>query len=90
MRAVIAAVIAVFVLFAGSLAQQTTSSQDQPTPKKSEKQAATKDQPKKPAENAPETPESSTTSHEEHKPDTAKDDKEEHYDMTEVAPTVTW
>jgi len=89
---VVAAVIVVFAMFAGSLAQQANNSQDQPAAKKTEKQAA-KDQPKKQTESTPEPAQASSTA-EEHKPDSTKDtananDKEEHYDVSEVAPIVT-
>jgi carboxypeptidase C (cathepsin A) len=72
-----------------ALAQQTDSTKDQTNQKKPEAQAQ-KD--KKAPDNAPKPPD--TTASPQPKPDAAKDsssdkDKEEHYDMTEIAPVAT-
>jgi carboxypeptidase C (cathepsin A) len=78
MRIVIAHFILTCALLSTGLAQQADSPKDQ-TNKKSASQAA------KNEKKAPETPASD-------KPDAGKDgasDKEEHYDVTEVAPVVT-
>src|ERR1022692_2438585 len=93
MRSLITAVILVCALLPGASAQQTDSPKDQS--RKSEQQAAAKNQEKK-TENVTKAPEAAATAPDEHKPDSAsaadkdKDkDKEEHYDVTEVPPVVT-
>jgi len=81
MRTLIANFFLMCALLTVTLAQQTDSSKDQTNRKKSEAEAA---------KNEKKAPEASAA--EEHKPDAGKDaasDKEEHYDVTEVAPVVT-
>jgi carboxypeptidase C (cathepsin A) len=91
MRILIANFVLMCALMSAGLAQQTDSPKDQPNQKKPE--AVTKNEKKAP-ENATKPPEPSAS--EEHRPDAAKDtagdkdkDKEEHYDVAEVAPVVT-
>lgn len=87
MRIVIAILVLMCALVSAGLAQQTDSSKDQSNQKKPEAQAGKTE--KKSAENAAKPAEPAAS--EEHKPDVGKDgnDKEEHYDVTEVAPVVT-
>src|ERR1700680_3776031 len=92
MRILIANFVVVCALTSAALAQQTDSSKDQPNQKKPEAQTTRNE--KKAPENAPKPAEPSAS--EEHRPDAAKDtasdkdkDKEEHYDVTEIAPIVT-
>jgi carboxypeptidase C (cathepsin A) len=89
MRSFIANFILICALLSMALAQQTDSTKDQTNQKKPEAQAQ-KD--KKAPDNAPKPPD--TTVSPQPKPDAAKDsssdkDKEEHYDMTEIAPVAT-
>lgn len=89
MRSFIANFILICALLSMALAQQTDSTKDQTNQKKPEAQAQ-KD--KKAPDNAPKPPD--TTASPQPKPDAAKDsssdkDKEEHYDMTEIAPVAT-
>jgi len=87
MRIVIANFILLCALIPAVMAQQTDSTKDQANQKKPEAQA-TKNEKK--AMEATKQPEPSAS--EEHKPDagTPSDkDKEEHYDVTEVAPIAT-
>src|SRR3984957_2796269 len=84
MRFLIANFILMCALFSPAVAQQTDSSANQANQKKpSAKNEKKPDNAANPAE---------TPTPEEHKPDAAKDastDKEEHYDVSEVAPVVT-
>jgi carboxypeptidase C (cathepsin A) len=89
MRSFIANFILICALLSMALAQQTDSTKDQTNQKKPEAQAQ-KD--KKASDNAPKPPDA--TASPQPKPDAAKDsssdkDKEEHYDMTEIAPVAT-
>jgi carboxypeptidase C (cathepsin A) len=89
MRSFIANFILICALLSMALAQQTDSTKDQTNQKKPEAQAQ-KD--KKAPDNAPKPPDA--TASPQPKPDAAKDsssdkDKEEHYDMTEIAPVAT-
>jgi len=89
MRIFIANFILICALLSMALAQQTDSTKDQTNQKKPEAQAQ-KD--KKAPDNAPKPPDA--TAFPQPKPDAAKDsssdkDKEEHYDMTEIAPVAT-
>jgi carboxypeptidase C (cathepsin A) len=96
MRSLLAAFALAGALLPGAAAQQTDS-KDQPKEKKTKsEQAAAKAQEKekKAAEPATKPPEASTPAPEEHKPDVSKEasgdkDKEERYDVSEVAPVVT-
>src|SRR3984893_350797 len=84
MRFLIATFILMCALFSPALAQQTDST-NQATQKKP---PAAKNEEKKPDNTKP----PDTPTPDEHKPDAAKDastDKEEHYDVSEVAPVVT-
>jgi carboxypeptidase C (cathepsin A) len=86
MRVVIANVMLLAVLLSAAAAQQTDSAKDQTNQKKPETQAAKTE--KKVPDDASKTSEAA----EEHKPDGDKDaarDKEEHFDVAEVAPVVT-
>src|SRR5580700_5781219 len=87
MRILIANFVLMCALLSAALSQQADSPKDQPNQKKPAAQPAKNE--KKPPESATKPPE--TPAAEEHKPDlTASDkDKEEHYDVTEVAPVVT-
>jgi carboxypeptidase C (cathepsin A) len=87
MRILIANFVLMCALLSAALSQQANSPKDQPNQKKPATQPAKNE--KKPPESATKPPE--TPAAEEHKPDaTASDkDKEEHYDVTEVAPVVT-
>jgi carboxypeptidase C (cathepsin A) len=89
MRSFISNFILICALLSMALAQQTDSTKDQTNQKKPEAQAQ-KD--KKAPDNAPKPPDA--TASPQPKPDAAKDsssdkDKEEHYDMTEIAPVAT-
>lgn len=87
MRVLIASLILMSALLSATAAQQTDSPNDQANQKKPAAQT-TKTEKKAPDATKPVEPSTS----EEHKPDAAKDassDKEEHYDVTEVAPVVT-
>src|SRR6202049_3809949 len=91
MRMLIANFILMCALLPVALAQQTDSPKET-NQKKPAAQAAKNES--KPTENATKPPEPSAS--EEHRPDAAKDtasdkdkDKEEHYDVTEIAPIVT-
>jgi len=89
MRIFIANFILICALLSMALAQQTDSTKNQTNQKKPEAQAQ-KD--KKAPDNAPKPPDA--TAFPQPKPDAAKDsssdkDKEEHYDMTEIAPVAT-
>ena len=87
MRSLLTAVILLCAVLSGASARQANSSQDES--KKSQKQTS-KDQEKKSSESAPKAPEATAATSDEHKSDSAKGgDKEEHYDVTEVAPVVT-
>jgi carboxypeptidase C (cathepsin A) len=83
MRILIANFVLMCALLSAALAQHADPPKDQTNQKKPEAQAA---------KNEKKSPEPSAS--EEHKPDAAKEsasdkDKEEHYDVTEVAPVVT-
>jgi len=89
MRILIANFVLMCALVLSAVAQPTDSPKNQTDQKKPETQTANNEKKKTP-ENATKAPEASAS--EEHKPDAAKDgasDKEEHYDVTEVAPVVT-
>ena len=89
MRVLIVNFVLMCALISTAAAQQSDSPKDQSNQKKP---AATKNE--KAPDNAAKPPEPSAS--EEHKPDASKDaandkdkDKEQHYDVTEVAPVVT-
>src|SRR5674476_327671 len=90
MRSLVLKLSLLWVLLIPAFAQQPDSSQSQPTTEPQTKTNA----PSKKAQSQPaKSPETSAT--EEPKPEPTKDsgdkakDKEEHFDMTEVAPVVT-
>src|ERR1700756_3444688 len=81
------------VLTASAVAQQSTENKDQNQPTKAQQQKKKEKQPQqKPEESSAKAPEAKPTEpapQPEPKPTDAKDQKEEHFDMTEVAPVVT-
>ncbi|MGA8154269.1 MAG: peptidase S10 [Terriglobales bacterium] len=90
MRSLLSAVVLSFLLL-GAASGQANSDKNQSNSKKPEKQAAAQPQEKNPAETTTQTPDAVSP---EQKPQRKSSgdkekDKEEHFDMTEVAPVVT-
>jgi carboxypeptidase C (cathepsin A) len=87
MRLILTAVLAL-LLSASVAAQQTSDTQEQKQPQQQKKKAEKQPQ-QKPEESSSKTTEPAAQPQPESKPAEAKDQKEEHFDMTEVAPVVT-
>src|SRR5215469_4108739 len=87
MRVRLAAVLAIVLAISAAAQQSNQSTQPNPTASKEKKPSSTKQQPEKKAEETATNPTEPAPSQPEPKP--AQDTKEEHYDMTEVAPVLT-